>query len=343
MQKITISANDAGQRLDKFLKKYLDAAPGSFLYKMLRKKNITLNGKKAAGNEKLVLGDEVCFWLSDETIDKFREKKAADRWLLSQGGHAKADSPVILYEDAQILIMNKAAGELSQKAKEDDVSINERMIAYLLSSGQLSKEDLQRFRPSICNRLDRNTSGLITAGKTLNGLQFLSEAFRDRSIHKYYLCPVWGSVKEEMHISAYLTKDERSNTVTISSKARHQADRIETAYKPLGSMEIGVGDAREIVTLLEVLLITGRTHQIRAHLAQIGHPILGDPKYGDLAKNVYLRRKLGIHRQLLHAVRLQMPQRISEDAWPGMQYLENRTFTAPLPDDFSLFRRIIGE
>ena len=184
MQKVTISANDAGQRLDKFLKKYLDAAPGSFLYKMLRKKNITLNGKKAAGSEKLALGDEVCFWLSDETIEKFRKKGSEDKWVLSPGEGGPADDPFILYEDANVLIMNKPAGELSQKAREEDFSINERMIAYLLSTGQLTREELQRFRPSVCNRLDRNTSGLITAGKTLTGLQFLSESFRERSIHK---------------------------------------------------------------------------------------------------------------------------------------------------------------
>ena len=159
MREIVIKENEAGQRFDKFLKKYLSEATGGFLYKMLRKKNIVLNGKKATGNEKLNCGDTVKFFLSDETIDKF-------------SGNQKTSAPYenmldlalpVLYEDDHVLIFHKPAGLLSQKSKPEDLSVAEYVIYYMLQTGSLKKEELATFKPSICNRLDRNTSGLITA------------------------------------------------------------------------------------------------------------------------------------------------------------------------------------
>lgn len=182
MQEIIISANEAGQRFDKLLGKYLNEAPKSFIYKMLRKKNIVLNGKKATGNEKLELGDHVKLFLADETIEKFSKVKI-------QKTNTRLD---ILYEDENILLINKPVGMLSQKATKKDESLIEHVISYLLDTNQLEKAALRSFKPSVCNRLDRNTSGLVVAGKSLAGLQKMGALFKERTMKKYYRCLVVG-------------------------------------------------------------------------------------------------------------------------------------------------------
>ena len=188
MKETIIKENESGQRLDKYLKKYLPQAPGSFIYKMLRKKNITLNGKKAAGQEKLNTGDSIKFFLAEETIDKFTGNAAA-----SESYPVKKDLEII-YEDDNILLINKPAGMLSQKAKKEDVSLVEYVIGYLLSNGSVTKEELLTFHPGICNRLDRNTSGMVVAGKSLAGLQIMGEAFKERTF-------VWSkAVLKKLHI-----------------------------------------------------------------------------------------------------------------------------------------------
>ena len=185
MRSLIVSENESGQRLDKLLAKYLNLAGKGFLYKMMRKKNITLNGKKCDGSEKLVQGDEVKLFFSEETIEKFSSHTLQE---------VKKVNLHIIYEDDHILLVNKPSGMLSQKAKDTDESLVEYIIDYLISSGQLSTEQLQSFRPSVCNRLDRNTSGLVVAGKSLPGLQIMSAVFKDRSLHKYYRCVVKGRV-----------------------------------------------------------------------------------------------------------------------------------------------------
>lgn len=289
MREIQITGNESGQRLDKMLAKYLNEAPKSFLYKMLRKKNIVLNGKKATGSEKLSTGDCVKIFLAEETIEKFSGRKITYT-------KEKLD---ILYEDEDVLFINKPVGMLSQKAKEGDESVVEHLITYLLVSGQLTEADLQTFRPSVCNRLDRNTSGLVVAGKSLAGLQKMSELFQNRTLQKFYRCLVAGCVNETQRITGYLVKDETRNRVTISDREVPGSARIETEYVP-----ICIG---QDVTLLEVHLITGKTHQIRAHLAAAGHPVIGDYKYGDRRMNDSYKKKYGLSSQLLHAYRLEMP------------------------------------
>lgn len=312
MQSLIISKTEAGQRLDKYLQKYLSLAPKGFLYKMMRKKNIVLNGKKADGSEKICEGDEIRLYLADDTILKFtrRETTAPYREL-----------PVV-YEDDQVLIVNKPVGMLSQKAGKDDVSLNEYVIGYLLHSGQLTQTSLKTFRPGVCNRLDRNTSGLVLAGKTVSALQKMSELLRNRTVHKYYLTLVHGQVKQGAHICGYLYKEEATNTVAVYPEMRPNASYIETAYEP-----IAVG---KNVTLLKVLLITGKTHQIRSHLASCGHSIVGDMKYGDFSKNKGYRERYGLKHQLLHAWKLEFP--VLEEEFAD---LSNRTVTAPVPELFS--------
>ena len=317
MRMLTVSKNEAGQRLDKLLAKYLNLAGKSFIYKMMRKKNITLNGKKCDGSEHLTEGDEIKLFLADETIEKFSEVKIQK---------VKKTKLHIIYEDEHVLLINKPSGMLSQKAKEQDESLVEYLIDYLLDSGKLTKEDLRSFRPSVCNRLDRNTSGLVAAGCSLAGLQKLSAMFKDRSLHKYYLCVVSGSVKEKKRIEGFLKKDEKSNQVTISQKELPDSAPICTEYEPL--MET------ESYTLLKVTLITGRTHQIRAHLASIGHPIVGDMKYGNQRVNEEAKRQYHIHSQMLHSWKLVFPQ--MEEP---LAHLSGKSFTAPLPGEF---QKVLG-
>ena len=326
MKELCIRANEAGQRLDKFLGKYMDQAPKGFLYKMLRKKNITLNGKKASGSEMLSEGDVVRLFLAEETIGKFSRIQKAPVQSSEGRKSAKLD---IIYEDKHTLFINKPVGMLSQKAKPEDVSLVEHLTAYLLSSGQIKEEELRTFRPSVCNRLDRNTSGIVAAGKTLAALQELTEMFRERTLKKYYLCLVKGTVTEKKRISGYLVKNEKTNTVSIQSEKSGGASLIETEYRPLA-----FGDG---FTLLEVHLITGKTHQIRAHLASQGHPIAGDTKYGDRAVNERLKKEYGLKSQLLHSARLCMPECAG-----ALAPLSGKVITAPVPVLFDKICRGIG-
>lgn len=317
MKQYIIGENEAGQRFDKYLSKLLKEAPKSFFYKMMRKKNITLNGKKATGNEKLIPGDEVKLFLSDETFEKFAGHKEVSRAL------CRLD---VIYEDKDILLINKPAGMLSQPSDSPEPSLVEYLIGYLLDKGEITDESLKTFKPAVCNRLDRNTSGIVAAGKSLAGLQALSALFHDRTIHKDYLCLAEGVIKTEEYIKGYLHKDEKCNKVIVydSSRKEHipeDALPIETRYIPWA-------DNGEM-TLLSVRLITGRTHQIRAHLASTGHPVAGDPKYGRAAFNRVLREKYSLKHQLLHAYRLEFP-----DVKGALEELSGQVFTAPVPENF---------
>jgi len=301
MKQLNIEKNEAGQRFDKYLGKLLKEAPSSFIHKMLRKKNITLNGKKADGSEKLVLDDEIKLFLSDETIEKFSiptSQIEAESANLTKHDSKKLD---IVFENEDIIMINKPAGMLSQKAKPEDVSLIEYMMSYLLEKGDLTTEMLKTFKPGICNRLDRNTSGIVVGGKTMRGLQEMSEAFKERSIHKYYLCVVRGIIKNRNTIEGFLIKDHFTNKVTISKTDTGDADSlpIKTEYIPIAN--------NDNLTLLKVNLITGRSHQIRAHLSSIGHPIIGDFKYGNETCNEQYKKIYNIKSQLLHAYEVVYP------------------------------------
>lgn len=307
MREFWIQKNEAGQRFDKYLKKHLCHASLNFIYKMLRKKNIVLNDKKASGSEKLNQNDNVKMYFSEETYQKFTaspEERKPEKELRE----LKPDRlPFqILYEDEDVLMINKPAGMLSQKAKREDISANEYIIAYLLLSGSIKEEELNTFRPSVCNRLDRNTSGILIAGKTLKGLQEMSKRLKSREIEKYYRGIVEGVLTDPYRLKGYLHKDEEQNKVFIMAEPKSKEDKwIETEYVPIQNFP----DA----TLLEINLITGRSHQIRAHLASIGHPIVGDYKYG-------AAKRKGIRSQLLHAYRICLE--------------DKKEIIAPLPKEF---------
>lgn len=291
MQLIKIEKVQEGQRLDRFLSKYLSGAGSGFLYKMMRKKNIVLNGKKCEGSEKLKAGDEIKLFLAEETIKKFTKETEAPQKTLKQ------NIPLtVLFENEHILIADKPVGVLSQKAAATDISMNEYIREYLLLKGEYSPCSV--FKPSVCNRLDRNTSGIITAAKTVRGAQELSEAFSKRGLEKYYLCVVQGVVSKRVKTDGYLIKDERSNKVRISREELPGSEHIVTEYIPVSD------NAR--YTFLKVRLYTGKPHQIRAHLASLGHPLLGDYKYANRAECDRIKKLYHINFQLLHSFELDL-------------------------------------
>lgn len=321
MHTIIIKENEAGQRFDKFLQKYFQQAPKSFSYKMLRKKNIVLNGKKADGSERLQTNDQIQLFLSEETILKFTKPDFKP---------VKSDLD-ILYEDTHILVLNKPSGILSQRSTANDISMVEKIISYLLETNFYTLNDLKSFRPSVCNRLDRNTSGVLLAGKTMLGLQMLSELLKERSASKYYICAVSGILEKECILKGFLKKDGENNQAIIKKEAASKEDLpIETHYIPLAFQK---GDIEIESTLLKIKLVTGRSHQIRAHLASIGHPIIGDIKYGYSRINQVFHRRYQIQNQLLHAFEFIFPENVKGE----LSYLSHRKFRAPLPRIFQKF------
>lgn len=339
MQQFRIEKNEAGQRLNKFLQKYFKEATPAFLYKMLRKKNITLNRKKADGRELLKEGDCLEFFFSEETFHKFRglkekeevgREESREQLFHYKNAYLSLKGIQIIYEDSEILLLNKPAGVLSQKAKSTDLSLNEWLIGYLLEQKEITPKQLETFKPSVCNRLDRNTSGLVICGKSLVGSQKMNGLLRDRSVHKYYRTFVKGRIDEQAHVEGYLRKDMVENKVSFTTSLEVPEkgyERVETRYTPLAH-DRGI-------TYLEVELITGKTHQIRAHLSHLGHPILGDAKYGDKQFNQSIP---GFRPswQLLHAYRLKMPPLEAP-----FEKLGGKSFVAKEPDCFWQLKELI--
>ena len=322
MTERTISRSEAGQRLDKYLLKYLDKAPKSFVYKMLRKKAITLNGAKAAGSDVIGEGDIVRLYLSDETISSFRKEPAGRKDPERRASKDRAASDAeILFENDDILILNKPAGLLSQGDRSGDLSVPDLLAAHLLRIGACTEEDLAFFRPSPCHRLDRNTSGLLLCGKSMAGQQELARLIRSRDVSKYYLALVHGSLKKGDRAICYGKKEEASNRLIVRDAPAKGFEELITAYEPVARAES--------LTLLKVELITGRPHQIRAHLAHLGHPLVGDRKYGSTAGWPENDKRYAIKRQMLHASSMAFP-----DECPVAPSLAGMVLTAPLPDDF---------
>ncbi len=320
-----ITDKEAGQRFDKYLRRLLPEAGSSFLYKMLRKKNITLNGKRADGSEKIAAGDSVAIYFAEETLTKFMGKTVPERSEYDSA-YEKISGVEVLYEDEHIILLDKPAGILSQKASKTDISLNEWLIGYLLQSGSMDQEALKLYKPSVCNRLDRNTSGIVLCAKSLKGAQLLGDLLHSRTLHKYYQLYVKGIITEEHLIEGYLEKDECHNKVSIVTSGTPNA-YIKTKYRPL--------KVESDKTLLEVELLTGKSHQIRAHLASIGHPLLGDYKYGDKKWNDIYYKKYHIDSQLLHAYKVVFPELDSP-----FEKISGRTFYSKVPAVFGKVSRM---
>ena len=334
MREIVISKNEAGQRLNKLVMKYLNKAPSSFVYRMIRKKNIKLNGGKAVGNEIVYVGDVIQLYLADDTIDSFRDTDVK----VTTGNAQKKFKPEVIYHDHNILIVNKPAGVLSQKAAKDDYSVNESVIDYLLDNGFITTTQLRTFKPSICNRLDRNTSGLVLCGVSLMGSQELSRIIRERNVDKYYYTIVKGNMRDTQDVTAYLVKDERKNMVIIrdsveevkKASGKNEFEKIHTIFEPIRT--------NGKYTELKVNLITGKTHQIRAQLQYMGYPVVGDQKYGDRETNIYFRQTYRLRNQLLHCGEVEFT-----NVTGGLDYLTGKTFSAFKPDMYKKIEKDLFE
>lgn len=272
MKNVIIKKSEEGKRLDKYMISYLSSATSSFIYKMLRKKNILLNNKKASGKEIIKYGDVISIFFSDETFDKFTKKKKDIYDDIDKISKKDLDKLNIIYEDENMMIIDKPAGILSQKSKKSDISINELCIKHMILNNEIDEESIKSFKPSVVNRIDRDTLGLIIFAKNYKSAKYLSDDIRNRKVDKYYLAIVNGVIKDDKKsLKAYIKKDEKINKVNISNVKKEGYDIIETEYEVL--------KRGKDITFLKIKLLTGKTHQIRAQFAYLGYPILGDSKY----------------------------------------------------------------
>ena len=305
MRTLIINRNDAGQRLDKFLSKAVKAMPKSLMYKGIRTKKIKVNRKRAEIGYILEEGDTVELFISEE----FFSDNASDSAFMKLT--PKLD---IVYEDENIMLLDKRPGLIVHSDDEEDVNtLISHVKAYLYRKGEYNPEDEQSFAPALCNRIDRNTGGIVIAAKNAEALRIMNEKIRNDELSKFYLAAVHGHMpKKADTLHGYLRKDQANNIVDISTVKKPGYKEIITKYRVL--------DENNSLSLVEVELVTGRTHQIRAHFSSIGHPLLGDGKYGVNRDD----KKLGDKFQALYAFRLEFHFRTDSGA---LSYLNGKSFS----------------
>lgn len=305
MKKISVNKNDAGNRLDKFINKCFPNIPYSLLYKYIRKKRIKVNGKKEEISYRLKENDVLELYINDELLEK--SNKSSDF-------KAASEDIEILYEDDNIMIINKKAGLIVHP--DDDIKVDclvNRIKNYLFKKGEFNPENENSFAPALVNRIDRNTSGIVIAAKNAESLRILNLKMKERELHKKYICILCGTLKKDSEIlKAFLDKNSSENKVYISNKMKNKNYKtILTKYSVI--------DKSKKFTLAEIELLTGRTHQIRAHMAYLGYPLLGDGKYGVNKIN----REMGYKYQALCAYKLKFDFKDKDNL---LGYLDGKEF-----------------
>lgn len=306
MRSFEIKPNDANQRLDKFIRKSLPNLPQTLMYKYIRIKRIKVNGKRAEISTILKIGDKVDMYINDEFFEK-----PETRYDFT-GASKSID---IIYEDENIVLLNKKPGLLCHPDDKEYVdTLITRLKRYLYDKGEFLPDNENSFTPALVNRIDRNTGGIVIAAKNAESLRILNAQMKSRNLKKFYLCVVHGILeKDNGLLEGYLTKDEKKNLVKVTKKYIDGSKEIKTKYKALSR------DFENDLTLVEVQLLTGRTHQIRAHFASIGHPLLGDGKYGTNKLN----KEFGYKKQFLYSYKLIFD--FDDDAGI-LEYLNGRGF-----------------
>lgn len=309
MKEVTVTKQSHGQRIDKFVRKYLSDAPLNFIYKLFRVKDVKVNDKRVKSDYVLSEGDIVKIYVTDQQLEDFTKKDSLTKL------NVKLD---IVYEDNNILIINKPSGLLVHgDENEKRITLNNFVLNYLMSKGEYSDSDV--FTPSPCHRLDRNTSGIIIYAKNFESLDLLERLFKDKTeVEKTYLALVCGSLTKDGEINVPLYKDEKKKMVYVRS-LEHGGKSALTYYH----VEKNYHD----YTLLSVKIVTGRTHQIRVHFAYIHHPLIGDQKYGDFAMNKVFDKRFNYQSQFLHAKTIKF---LNIPA--PLDYLSGKIFNASLPE-----------
>lgn len=314
MQTFIVTERENGLSLEKYVRKVLSIAPLSFIYRLFRKKDVKVNGRWEDRKYVVSASDEIAIYITDEQFEEFKKNKSYSP--------NDALKELIIYEDNQIILVNKPRGVLVQKdGKETGKSLDQMVVEYLMSQDINFLTEENAFMPGPAHRLDRNTSGIVAFGKTHDALQQLFTLFKERdAIGKHYVALVKGRVEKNGTIEAPLLKDSESNTVKVTSVSKG-AKNAKTIYKVIETIDE--------YSLLDLTIVTGRTHQIRVHLAYIGHPVIGDSKYGDFKENVYFEKEFGFKNQFLHASEMHFGH-LSEP----LEHLSSRMFTAPMPEEF---------
>ncbi len=315
-----IKKEEEGQTLEKFVKKVLSEAPLSFIYKLFRKKDVKVNGHWQDKKYTISSGEEISIYITDSQLEEFKRQVESKQ--------VEDISNWIIYEDENVLLINKPRGVLVQKNSEDSNALDEMVISYLINKGEYDPNKNLGYKPAPAHRLDRNTAGIVVFGKNIATLRYLADALNDKSvISKRYLALVKGEIDKDGEINAPLLKNSKSQRVSVSKEGKPSTTRYKVIETFKGN------------TLLEVELLTGRTHQIRVHMAYINHPVIGDSKYGDYELNKEIESKYGFKNQFLEAYQLDFHKLDNP-----LKYLSGRSFKISLNDEFlNLINNIKGE